>query len=59
MCSYCSMSWYRSACVRDATGYLACPDCQDGKDLATLDRERAEAIAELAAEHTPSGSERW
>lgn len=54
MCDYCGIKWYRSECRRDATGWLSCPDCQDdGKDLMTMERERAAAAAEPAAHPTP------
>lgn len=59
MCAYCSMKWYRSDCVRDPSGLLACPDCQEGKDAFTLDRERAEAAAAIAASAAKPGPERW
>lgn len=60
MCTLCSIWWYRSDCVRNAAGQLECPDCNDGgKDVATLDRERAEAAASLAATAAKPGPERW
>jgi hypothetical protein len=44
-CSYCGMTFYRSDMVRDASGHLACPDDQDGRDTATLDRLNAQHAA--------------
>lgn len=38
-CSYCGIPWYRSQLVRDASGNLACPDDQRGRDVVTLDEE--------------------
>lgn len=35
-CSYCGIPWYRSQLVRDASGNLACPDDQRGRDVVTL-----------------------
>jgi hypothetical protein len=40
-CDYCGATWHRSRMVRDASGFLACPDDQDGKDSVTLARENA------------------
>jgi len=37
-CAYCGMKWYRSQMRRDASGQLACPDDQPGRDAVTLDR---------------------
>lgn len=44
-CAYCGMKWYRSQCRRDASGYLACPDDQDGLDTVSLDRANAAGAA--------------
>ena len=43
-CAYCGIKWYRSDCVRDASGYLVCPDDQDGRDTVTLDRANAREL---------------
>jgi len=47
-CDYCGSKWYRSELVRDASGHLACPDDQDGRDVATLDRINAQNAARAA-----------
>jgi len=47
-CSYCGMTYYRSDCIRDASGFLACPDDQDGRDVTTLDRLNAQNGARAA-----------
>lgn len=38
MCAYCGIFWYRSQMRRDASGQLACPDDQQGRDQVTLNR---------------------
>jgi hypothetical protein len=44
MCAYCGARWYRSELRRDASGYLICPDDDDGgRDRVTLDRGNAAA----------------
>ena len=48
MCDYCGMAWLRSVCRRDASGFLACPDDQDGRDTVTLDRINAQAAAQVS-----------
>lgn len=47
MCDYCSINYYRSTMVRDASGRLACTDgdCHTGADAVTLERENAAAAA--------------
>lgn len=44
-CDYCGIKWYRSEMKRDASGRLACPDDQSGRDAVTLDRANARAAA--------------
>jgi len=47
-CDYCSAQFYRSECRRDFTGFLICPECDDGgRDTATLDKLNAEAAAQV------------
>lgn len=41
-CDYCGMKWYISQLRRDASGFYACPDDQDGRDTVTLDRLNAQ-----------------
>jgi hypothetical protein len=44
-CAYCGLKWMRSECVRDASGFLACPDDREGRDAVTLDRLNAQHAA--------------
>ncbi len=37
VCSYCGVPWHRSKLVRDANGYLACPDDRKGRVEKTLE----------------------
>lgn len=55
-CAYCGLKWYRSQCIRDATGQLVCPDDQDGRDNVTLDRANVAAAAQ-ATRRTPTGGD--
>jgi hypothetical protein len=57
VCDYCGITWYRSACRRDASGFLACPDDQSGRDTATLDRLNAQAAAQVR--YPRPAIERW
>lgn len=52
-CDYCGMKWYRSELVRDPSGYLACPDDQDGRDISTLDRLNSQYAARAAQARHP------
>lgn len=45
MCDYCGVQWRRSQLVRDASGLLACPDDQRGRDVVTLNQGNAEYAA--------------
>lgn len=45
LCSYCGIAWYRSQLRRDASGNLACPDDQKGRDVVTLNEGNAAALA--------------
>jgi hypothetical protein len=45
-CDYCGIKWYRSECRVDASGFLACPDDQDGRDQVTCDRQNQAAATE-------------
>lgn len=54
-CDYCGITWYRSSMRRDASGLLACPDDQDGRDKVTLDR--ANQRAGMQGRRAPRG--RW
>ena len=45
LCSYCGIPWYRSQLVRDASGNLACPDDQPGRDVETLNEGNLEWYA--------------
>lgn len=56
-CDYCGITWMRSQCRRDAAGFLACPDDQDGRDTVTLDRANAAGAAEVRLPRP--GMERW
>ena len=47
-CDYCGMTWMRSVMRRDAAGLLRCPDCADGRDTVTCDRDN-QAAAEASA----------
>lgn len=53
-CDYCGMTWYRSDLRRDPTGFLACPDDQQGRDVVTLDRANR-AHLERALRRRPPG----
>lgn len=57
VCDYCGITWYRSACRRDMSGLLACPDDQSGRDTMTLDRANAQAGVEALPPRPLS--ERW
>lgn len=43
MCDYCSIMWHRSKLIRDAAGFLACPDDQKGRDIVTLNKLNAQS----------------
>lgn len=58
-CDYCGITWYRSDLIRDESGLLACPDDQEGRSTATLDRLNAEAAAQAAAELDGMTKEPW
>lgn len=58
-CAACGMTWYRSACIRDARGMILCPDDQEGRDELALDRlNQGAAAAAIAAQARPR-RERW
>lgn len=44
MCSYCGVAYYRSELRRDASGNLACPEDQRGRDSVTLNEGNAAAL---------------
>lgn len=57
-CDYCGAKWMRSDCIRDASGFLACPDDQEGRDAVTLDRLNAASASSIDA--VPRGTgEDW
>ncbi len=45
MCDYCGVQWRRSQLARDASGLLACPDDQRGRDVVTLNQGNADYAA--------------
>ena len=55
-CAYCGMEWYRSSLRRDASGYLVCPDDDEGRDKVTLDRLNNHYAAQ-ASMRRPRGPE--
>jgi len=58
-CDYCGITWYRSSLVRDESGFLACPDDQEGRCTATLARLEQEAIAEASNDMAGIRREPW
>lgn len=41
-CDYCDVKWHRNELVGpNDDGYLACPDCNEGRWVKTLDYQRA------------------
>lgn len=58
-CAYCGITWYRSDLRRDESGLLACPDDQEGRCTAELDRLNAEAAAQAIAELPAGIKEPW
>ena len=58
-CDYCGCEWYRSDLRRDASGFLACPDDQDGRDTVTLQRLETEAISKALEDLKRVRRERW
>lgn len=45
LCSYCGVAYYRSQLRCDASGNLACPEDQRGRDSVTLNEGNAAALA--------------
>lgn len=57
VCDYCGITWYRSSMRRDESGFLACPDDQDGRDVVQLNRLNQEAAQRSRLRRDPG--ENW
>ena len=59
MCAYCSMNYYRSTMIRDASNQLACTDgnCHIGLTAAESDRENAMAAMPMGP--VPAKGDLW
>jgi hypothetical protein len=59
-CDYCGAKWLRSQCRRDASGFIVCPDDDDGgRDQVTLDRLNQAAAAGADLSITRTRPEWW
>lgn len=47
-CSYCGVMWLRTDMVRNADGYLACPDDREGRTAIEIDAQRASDASEVS-----------